>query len=175
MWNPARGLDGPDARAQGQCCDPISQTQSQPLEKLLEREIGLALYTDAMRLSSPIGRFRELWRVLESAFGQKGKALLKSLSQYEPILEHGFDAKELRQLYVLRGRASHAESNAGLEEYESVTSSVTEGLTQLERLVVEVILTKLSWGTKGLATDRVAALRTYVDRDGALVIVRPSD
>ena len=64
-------------------------------------------------LSAPIGRFREFWRVLESAFGQKDAELLDSLAEFRPAIHLGFALEELRQLQILRGRASHAETQLG--------------------------------------------------------------
>jgi hypothetical protein len=144
---------------------------TETLDKLLAREVGLALYSDALRLSTPIGRFRELWRVLESAFGQKDSDLLSSLANYEPAVKLECGYEELRELHILRGQASHAESSAGLDEYHRVSSRVEALLPRLESLAVEVLLTKKSWGSRGLTAERLAPLRTYVNKDGVPVLV----
>ena len=141
------------------------------LDKLLSREVGIALYSDALRLSTPIGQFRELWRVLESAFGQKGNNLLKFLANYPPAQKLEFDYGELKELHTLRGRASHAESSAGLEEYLSVLQKVESLLPRLECLADETIVTKKTWGTKGLETERLSPLRDYVNKEGVPVII----
>lgn len=144
------------------------------LDKLLSREVGLALYSDALRLSTPIGRFRELWRLLESAFGQKDSDLLASLANYPPAVNLEFDHEELRELHILRGRASHAESSAGLDEYHIVSQRVEDLLPRLECLAEEVLLTKKTWGTRGLAVERLSPLRTYVKKDGTpVLLVKP--
>lgn len=142
------------------------------LDKLLSREVGLAIYSDALHLSRPIGRFRELWRVLESAFGQKNYELVESLSKYPPAVKLDFDTSELTELSVLRGRASHAESSTGLQEYQLVSNRVECFLPRLESLVVEVLLTKKTWGSKGLLVERLAPLRTYVRKDGVPVLFK---
>jgi hypothetical protein len=43
--------------------------------------VGVRLYADALRLSLPTSSYREFWRVLESAFGKKDKALVQSLAE----------------------------------------------------------------------------------------------
>jgi hypothetical protein len=83
-----------------------------------------------------------------------------------------FDDDELSKLHILRGRASHPESSAGLEEYQSVSEKVGGLLPRLESLVVEVLLTKKTWGSKGLVVERLAPLRTYVNKDGVPVLVQ---
>ena len=124
------------------------------LSKLLSREIGLALYSDALRLSTPIGRFRELWRLLESAFGQKDSDLLVSLASYPPAVDLEYDREELTALHILRGRASHAESSAGLDEYHNVSRRVENLLPRLQCLAEEVVSTKKTWGSRGLGVAR---------------------
>jgi hypothetical protein len=143
------------------------------MKQLLSKEVGLAIYSDALHISTEIGKFRELWKVLESAFGQKDTALLKSLGNFTPVAELGFDATELKNLHILRGRASHAESSAGLNEYKKISSEVAERLSRLKCLVDQILLTKQSWGNKGTGIDRLADLKTYVREDGMPVLIRP--
>jgi hypothetical protein len=145
---------------------------STTLEKLLSREVGLALYSDALRLNTPTARYRELWRVLESAFGQKDADLLDLLAKYPPAVNMNFGSDELRELHVFRGRASHAESSAGLDEYHRVSERVEDLLPRLECLVHEVLLTKKTWGARSLGVERLAPLRSYVKKDGGLVLVK---
>jgi hypothetical protein len=144
---------------------------AETLDRLLSREIGLALYSDALRLRAPNGRFRELWRVLESAFGQKDRCLLASLAKYPPAVKLEYDPEELRKFYILRGRASHAESSAGLSEYHRVSQTVEDFLPRIQSLVQEVLLTKKNWGSRDLSVKRLAPLRSYVKRDGTLVLI----
>jgi hypothetical protein len=116
--------------------------------------IGVRLYADALRLSLPTSQFREFWRVLESAFGQKDKALVKSLVEYKPAKEIKFDAVELKELLTLRGRASHAE-------------------TRLRNLVERVILTKRTWGAPSVGINKSPPpVMSYVNNDGGVVVIR---
>jgi hypothetical protein len=145
------------------------------VNKLLSREVGLAIYSDALRLNAPIGRFRELWRVLESAFGQKNSDLVTSLVSYPPAVKLKFDHKELTEFLILRGRASHSESSAGLDEYHDVSQRVETLLPRLECLAEEVLLTKKTWGIRGAAVERLAPLRTYIDKNRRPVVLLQSD
>lgn len=140
------------------------------LDRLLYREVGLALYSDALRLSTPTGRFRELWRVLESAFGEKDSHLVSSLANYPPAVNLEYNRAELKELQVFRGRASHAESSAGLDEYHHVSEKVEALLPRLHSLVEEVLLTKKNWGRPDMAVERLAPLRSYVKKDGVPVV-----
>ena len=152
----------------------IRTVDDRALELLLEREVGLALYSDAAKMTTATGAYREFWRVLESAFGQKDASLLRSIVSFEPARRLGFDEEELRRLHVLRGRASHAESSAGLEEYQRVSSGVEEKLPRVRALAEQVLLTKAKWGSRGLGEERIGSLPSYVDRDGVLVMIRPA-
>lgn len=149
----------------------LTDLDDRTVDRLLEREVGLAIFADALSISRPIGKYRELWRVLESAFGLKGGRLIEALAQFAPASELGFDREELRAILVLRGRASHAESSAGLEEYETVTRTVEAKLPRLRTLVFQVLLTKGSWGSRGNGVDRLARLWTYVNKEGTPVVV----
>jgi hypothetical protein len=46
-----------------------SELRPETLNALMSRRAGLRIYADALRSSFEVARFRDLWRVLESAFG----------------------------------------------------------------------------------------------------------
>lgn len=148
----------------------IRELDEQTIDALLEREVGLAIFRDALCISRPIGQYREFWRVLESAFGLKNSALVNALAQFSPTVELGFDEPELRNMWILRGRASHAESSAGLKEYTAVSKLVEDKLQRLRSMALQVLLTKANWGIRSLGVHRLAQLQTYVDREGIPVI-----
>ncbi len=87
---------------------------------LLPKRIGLRLYANAMKANLAVAQFREFWRVLEAAFGTRDYPLVTLLAKYEPAKKLGFDEAEMKQLLLLRGRASHAQSRAGIKELISV-------------------------------------------------------
>jgi hypothetical protein len=101
----------------------------------MPKTAGLRLYADAVALPADVAKYCELWRCLESAFGLKEGDLVKALASYEPAQELGFDAEELRELQVLRGRLSHAESRAGLEEILRVGDQASKRVARLKCLV----------------------------------------
>lgn len=126
------------------------------IEVLLSRRAGLDLYHEAMRLERPVSRFRELWRVLESAFGSKDAKLVELLADYEPAKQMGFTRRELRDLHTLRGRASHAASGAGLPQLHKVNMEVRASVGRLHSLARHVLLTKKTWGKPTTTVERVA-------------------
>jgi hypothetical protein len=132
------------------------------IEPLLPKGEGLQLYTDALSIDHPVGRFREFWRVLESAFGAQNEDLLGILEQFEPAREIGFREHELRILHVLRGRASHARSKRGVREVRLVTQECRARLPRLKSLVERVIVTKKTWGAPTIAFETLFPLAGYV-------------
>jgi hypothetical protein len=133
---------------------------------LLDRAAGVRLYAEAMKQGTDVARFRELWRVLESAFQSKDDALIDLLSSFPPVQALQFDESELKDLQVLRGRASHAESKAGVTELMRVEHECGQRMGRLKNLVERVILTKASWGFPTTAVNELAALRAYIGPDG---------
>jgi hypothetical protein len=135
--------------------------------------IGVRLYADALRLSLPTSQFREFWRVLESAFGQKDKALVNSLAEYKPAKEIEFDAVELKELLTLRGRASHAETSAPDTELSRVEGLCDDKLPRLRNLVERVILTKRTWGApSGGTNNSPPPVMSYVNKAGGVVVIQ---
>ncbi len=149
-----------------------SEVARSALEPLLSKEIGLVVYSQALLVQEPMAQFRELWRVLESAFGAKDRKLTRLLANYEPATNLGFESSELEGILALRGRASHAESKAGMEEYRRVLSETQERLPRLKCLVEQVLLTKKSWGSRTLGVERLASLSGYVETDGTPVLTQ---
>jgi hypothetical protein len=112
---------------------------------LLQQHPGTRIYSDAMKTPLVTARFRELWKVLESAFGLADAALVAKLGNYEPI-EGLVDEGELKAWLVLRGRASHAQSRAGIAELAEVERLCQAAVDRLKRVVERVIATKSGWG-----------------------------
>ena len=146
--------------------------RQESLDKLMAKETGLALYAQALSQQNAIGMFREFWKVLEAAFRAKDRRLLGYLIGFEPTKQLGFTEEELKSLNLLRGRASHAESSAGMAEITSVNAEVSDRLARLKSLVEQVLLTKRTWGVKSGGVDRLARLAGFNNADGAVVIIR---
>jgi hypothetical protein len=140
--------------------------------ELSKKESGLALYAQALLMNQASGRFRELWRVLESAFGKKDDDLLKCLIEFKATQELEFTARELKDLLILRGRVSHAESRKGLEEIARVNGKARDRIPRLKSLVERVILTKKTWGSMGLGAKSLAPLAGYVKKRDSVVIIK---
>lgn len=147
-----------------------ARTDADGVVSLLPRSVGVRLYADAVKLTLDVAQFRELWRVLESAFAASDQHLVELLSQYPPARQLEFDEVELRDLLILRGRASHAQSKVGLRELVAVERECGRKLARLKNLVERVILTKKSWGYPTLAVEELAPLDAYVGRNGQQVL-----
>jgi|GEM_PF-2801865 len=135
--------------------------------------VGVRLYADALRLPLSTSKFRELWRVLESAFGQKDTSLIKSLASYRPAVQLRFDESELNELLTLRGRASHAETKKPDVELTRVEDLCHERLPRLFSLVERVILTKKTWGARSGGVRKPAPpVMSFVGKDGEVVLIK---
>lgn len=131
---------------------------------LLPKAVGLRLYADAIRQGSDTARYRDLWRVLESAFTLQDDELIAALAAYPPATDLEFDADELRELLVLRGRASHARSRTGRRELRQVRADVLQREGRLKSLVERVLMTKTEWGSRSAAVQELSPLRAWVGR-----------
>lgn len=147
---------------------------SDAVQLLLARAPGLRIYADAMKLPLAVARFRELWRVLESAFALIDDKLVDRLAAYPPATQLGFNRDELDALRGLRGRASHAQSRAGAgkQELVNVERECTRSLPRLKTLVERVILTKKSWGYRTSGVQELTPVQAYARSDGGLVLVK---
>ena len=151
----------------------LPSVDNSTLEALAAKELGLTLYAQALLLQEPIAAYCEFWKLLESAFGVKGDQLISCLSDFMPAQQLKFTTDELRQLHILRGRASHAESRSGIDEYRFVFTKTNRRLPRLKCLAERVILTKKTWGDKSTATEELASVTAYVDANDRMVLINP--
>ncbi len=152
-----------------------ARVDSEAIMALLPKAPGLRLYADALRLAHPVAQFRELWRVLESAFRRKHRRLVDILALYPPARQIGFTREEVEALLVLRGRASHAESRAGLAELREVERQVQTHVPRLKSLVERVLMTKEPWGTPTVEFRDLLPPSSWVGPDSSIVIVQNPD
>jgi hypothetical protein len=155
----------------------VAPVSAQNVQAVLQRRVGVRLFADAVGLSLGVAQFRELWRILESAFGKTDSDLVALLAAYQPAQAMKFTEAELQELLVLRGRASHAQSKAGLRELAAVESECSERLGRLRNLAERVILTKKSWGYPTTGVEELARMDAYIGPNGEQVYraSRPSD
>lgn len=113
---------------------------------VLPQQAGLRLYEEALRADTPTARFRDLWRVLESAFTSTDDELIELLAQFQPVCAIGVSTGELRELLIIRGRASHAQSKAGIREVVAAEQLCRANLPPLKDVVERVLETKENWG-----------------------------
>ena len=130
------------------------------LEWLLHRPLGVRLYADAIRANSVAAEFRDLWDVLESAFGERGPNLVAALAAYGPAAALGFDAASLQALMDLRNRASGAASQGDLADVLRVERECRARRSGLKLLVERVILTKHAWGSSDGGVETTPLFRS---------------
>ncbi len=150
-----------------------AQADADSVQVLLDRIAGVRLYANASKLTLDVARFRELWRVLESAFGKINNELVELLVKYGPAQEMAFTIGEIKDLFVLRGRASHAQSKAGVHEVMLVEHECARRVGRLQNLVERVLFTKSTWGTPTGDVEELAPLQQYIGPGGDhLVLVK---
>ena len=151
----------------------VNGATDKTITDLMSRRVGLRLYADAMKANLAVAQFRELWRVLEAAFGKTDDELVTLLANYEPAKMLRFDEAEIKQLLVLRGRASHAQSSAGIKELVYADRECSNQLPRLKNLCERVILTKKSWGYPTLGTDELLPLAGFIGPANSIVMFKP--
>ena len=139
------------------------------LTALLSRRVGLRIYADAQAVARPVAKFREYWRLLESAFAAKDRRLTSLLARYPPAIRLGWTDSRLRDMLILRGRASHAESRLAMRELIAVESAASEAIGRVRSLAEEVLMTKGTWGSRDLGTERLGPTTAIIRADGSTV------
>ncbi len=153
----------------------LSNATDDTITDLLPRRVGLRLYANAMKADLAVAQFRELWRILEAAFGERDDKLVALLAKYEPARKLRFDEAEIKQLLVLRGRASHAQSSAGIKELVYVDQECAKQLPRLKNLCERVILTKKAWGYPTVGTDELLPLAGFIGPANSIVMFKQPD
>jgi hypothetical protein len=113
-----------------------------------------------------VAQFREFWRVLESAFGVLDEELVAAVTNFPPAQAMEFRADELRQLLILRGRASHAASKGEVHELTRVERECSQRLPRLKNLAERVIATKATWGYPTAGVNELLPLTAYIGPPG---------
>jgi hypothetical protein len=139
---------------------------------LYERAGGVRLYVDALRMGSSAAQLREYWRVFEAAFARKDRRLVALLSDCAAARDMEFTPDELEDLRTLRGRASHADSKAGIEEVAAVERQASEVIGRVRGLAEVLIVRKRDWGAPNAAVVEGLPPFPYARRDGTLVIFK---
>jgi hypothetical protein len=135
---------------------------------LIPKTAGLRLYGDALAAATDDARYRDFWRVLESAFGQQSKQLVNTVAAYPPARELGFTKDELQELKELRGGVSH-----GMTSSEEAAELARVREQRLKSLVERVILTKKTWGTPDFAVEELTPATSWVGPNGKVVLRAP--
>ncbi|MGH8546939.1 MAG: hypothetical protein ACREX3_25665, partial [Gammaproteobacteria bacterium] len=114
-----------------------------------DRIQGVTLLAEALSSSHPSGRFHELWRFFELAFGFGGQRLRDTLADFlECTPDQGFERSEEREWYDdIRNPLTHATISGPELVVERVTRSV---VGRLEQAAYDVLLNKRDWGSESI-------------------------
>jgi hypothetical protein len=123
-----------------------------PVHALEDRHDGVQLLAESLSSDHETGRFRELCRVMERAFGLGPFNLIGPLTKF---LAHfaAFDYREnevTEWLTVLRSLATHADRR----EQFATAADVIPALGRIEQAAYDVLLNKANW--RSADTDRRA-------------------
>jgi len=142
----------------------------QNVQALMERPVAIRLYADALGMTTPSSQLRELWRVLESGFRATGPDLLRLLASCSLCKELRFTPQEqLREIYVLRGRSSHANGREAADDLAALDAQASARIPRLQDLVEAMILDKIDWGSRSVDA-RPFSGRAFVASDGIVML-----
>lgn len=115
---------------------------------------ALSIYTSAARLSDPISKFREFYRILERFFDPKDKRFDSRVAEYLGQFRSDVTEDKITALRVLRNKCSHATENF-------ITSGEWRGLNEIRASLVDL------QETARLLVENPPPAREAVDRSEA--------
>lgn len=92
----------------------------------------LTMYVDACRLTDPISKFREFYRVFEYFFPQSRGVFDHAVAAHLRVLDQRFTEAKVRRLRVLRDKCSHAKGKFITSAHWSALGRVREELSDLQ-------------------------------------------
>jgi hypothetical protein len=101
------------------------------LNKYIKQIDAFAIYSDAKRMTNPVGKFREFFRVLEHFFPYEGEEFDRKASKYFGKYDSKFTEKFVYRLRQLRNRCTHAKKNY-------ITSNDIEGMDQVKTKLKDI-------------------------------------
>lgn len=114
------------------------------MSELADRNSGIVLLAEALNCQSPLGRYSQLVRLFERAFGLGPGDLTEPLARFLTGGNHHFDAEEVRKWMNARSLAIHADRRD--EAY--LDSDVRPFESRMLEAGYDVLLNKAEWHTK---------------------------
>lgn len=141
------------------------------------RAVGRAAASQAARpgrVAVPSATRSHAWSPVPGIARDRSWAFAELLANNQPAptrRREGFDHGELRGLRLLRGRASHTQSKAGVQESITFVHECSRRLARVSDPVELVSLTNNTWGSlRATLVEELAPLHAYASRNGAYVI-----
>ena len=110
------------------------------LNKYIKQMDAFAIYSDAKRISNPVGKYREFFRVLEHFFPFEREEFDRKVSSHFIKYDNKYIGKYVNDLRQLRNRCSHAKKNyiisSDLAGMEQVKSKLHE-IQKMAKLLIE--------------------------------------
>lgn len=104
------------------------------LAKYLMVRDPLALYVDGLKLTDPVAKYRELYRVLERSFRLNAKEMALALFEHLQSVGHVCSLERIRTLQDLRNKCSHAKSNFIAANDWKGLREIQEALPELQKI-----------------------------------------
>ncbi len=156
-----RGLDlnMPSVKFAYRCHDPIELTE---FAALGDRPDGVALLSEAMSHTNPLGRYGQLLRVLERAFGRQIGKFDAELQRFlaDGATRHWFTRREIAHWISGRPRVFHADYRDRELWFQRDLERVVD---RFEEAAIDVLFNKLNWNVP----DDVRR-RQHVPRQGSI-------
>jgi hypothetical protein len=166
-----RRPSGLSQRAQDLTLVPVAIAITDPvLHELGDRMDGVELLTEALADTRETGRFRELARFFERAFGAPPAGLIRPLAdflRYYDKLQYTYD--EVEQWRQLRHQATHADHR---DRRYVLARDVRPALIRVELAAYDVLFNKRDWSQPDSDRREVWRPAGGVLRDQRQVVIR---
>ena len=145
------------------CADQVA-------ELMWGRVGGLRLLASALSEESPGGRARELYRLIEAAFGDGIGALKKPLYEFLDTAPQSmnYSKRETDGWVSIRGKVMHG------DRYAALDSDVVPFLGRLLWAAYDLLLHKRNWGRKDALRRVGLAMLAGPTGDGSITIFHPA-
>ena len=111
------------------------------LNQLLDRLDGVALLSEVLASQHATGRFHEMVRLFERAFGFSVKQAEKKIYQFLASARQGFTREEVKSWVSLRDPATHAD----VRDDFVMESTISRVIHRMEQASYDVLFNKLKW------------------------------
>lgn len=132
---------------------------------LEDRFDGISLMAEALANEHPTGKFHELLRLFERAFGLSSNALVGPLSEF--LAQKGYTKTEVENWVVkLRHPATHADNRKSFV----LESDIRPVINRMEQAAYDVLFNKLRWHGNSIERRNFALFDVHLEERGLRLI-----